>query len=1116
MFVRDSQISIALLLLIVGVGAADDGDAQKREFFEEKIRPILVDKCVNCHGAKKKESGLRLDSRTSILKGGDNGAAALPGLPAESLLMDAIRQRGNIKMPPNDKLEEAEILAIESWIQQGIYWPPNTPLLADNKKAREHWAFQPVKKIEPPPIKNEGWTQTDLDRFIMQKLESAELEPAPPADRQTLIRRATFDLTGLPPTPEEVAAFENDEAPDALAKLIDRLLDSPYYGERWGRYWLDVARYADNKGYVFFEDKNFPWAWTYRDWVIRAFNEDLPYDQFVLQQLAADQLKLGEDRRALAAMGFLTIGAHFTNNTHDQIDDRIDVVTRGLMGLTVTCARCHDHKFDPIPQADYYSLYGVFASSLEPTVPPLFTAKPTSNEYIEYEKGLNERIEKLDRFVAEQRNLIMAGARARADEYLLAVYRDRNHPSTENFMLLTDKGAITPAVIHRWKIYLEGIDQSDDPVWSIWHQFSELPEENFAETAKQLHTELFAAQPSGQKQSARATANSILFEEFRAAPPATMEEVAKTYGTVLKKIDEQWKASLQSAAEQRAAVPVAFDDADKEQLRQVLYGMDSPAVIPRLLGWGFLDLLPDRPTQGEFQKLLTDLEQFSKGPAGPPRAMVLEDAEQPYDPVIFQRGNPNQRGKQVPRQFPELISSVISTEARQPFSSGSGRLEMARAIVDPRNPLTARVYVNRVWLHHFGRGLVETPSDFGLQGGKPSHPELLDWLASWFIENGWSTKKLHRLIMMSAVYQQSSNANSTARERGQMIDPNNLLLSHFNRQRLDFESMRDAMLAATGALDRTLGGPAVNLLDGFQPRRTVYGFINRMDLPGLLRTFDYPEPAATSPKRDQTTVPSQALFFLNHQFVSDCAARILSRQDVSSLNDSQQRVQRVYHVLFGRAAEPEELLLAMSFLDGSQQPAGEPTWWKYGYGSVDATTKRVASFTELTYWTGLRWQAGPALPDPELGWVFIDRNGGHPAATDERCSIRRWISPFDGKISIAGLLKHAPPEGNGVRGRIVSSRDGILGEWKVKNSEAKTEIASIEIHTGDTIDLVVDFQGEITHDEHIWEIKVNETSPDNGQPHVWDSVADFRGQRSNPWQEFVQALLMTNEFVFVD
>ncbi len=1119
------RITIWLLVLSVGLlpqraSRADEepaiGPRETVELFERRVRPVLVERCVKCHGPKKQESGLRLDSREAILRGGDSGPAAVPKKPGESLLVEAVKQTGDFKMPPDKPLEADAIAAIVRWVEDGLPWPNSGATGASGEDAaKAHWAFQPVVRPEPPDVNDKIWPKTGVDQFVLSRLESQQLLPAPKADPVMLIRRATFDLIGLPPTPEEVLAFEEAfqvDADEAWRGLIDRLLESPHYGERQGRYWLDVARYADNKGYVFFEQKEFPWAWTYRDWVVRAFNEDVPYDRFVTLQLAADQANV--DPADLAAMGFLTLGPRFSNNTHDILDDRIDVVTRGLLGLTVTCARCHDHKFDPIPQADYYSLYGVFRSSREPTLRPLLTAVPDTDQSREFAVGLQERIDKLESFIATQREDLMLGSRKRAAEYLLAAHKQRNHPTTEDFMLLTDKGAIIPAMLRRWEAYLKTARRQKDPVWTVWFRYSDLPDDEFAERAKEVHANagrgllpVGAESSAGTGRSARPAVNPLVAAAFSGEPPKSMDDVAKVYGELLAKVDTDWQTLLKKDAQ-----ATRLEEDSAEALRQVLYGAGSPPMVPQELGWGFLDLLPDRPTQGEFKTLLGEVETFSTSGAGvPARAMVLVDSAVSYDPVIFQRGNPNREGTPVPRQFLKLFSPGN----RAPFETGSGRIDLARAIVDPKNPLTARVFVNRIWQQHFGTGLVETASDFGLRSSTPSHPKLLDWLASEFIASGWSTKKLHRLIMTTSSYRQSSVASAAATEQAMLVDSANRLLWKFPRRRLGFEAMRDSHLAVSGTLDRTLGGGPQNVLSGYNGRRTIYGFVDRMDLPGLMRTFDFPEPAATSPRRDVTTVPQQALFFLNHSFVAETAGRVLRRPDVTGLTDPSERIERIHRILFGRSPDDDELVLAGQFLNRSDKEPATQTAWKYGYGGVDEETKRVATFAELTHWTGTRWQAGPTLPDAKLGWVFHDRSGGHPASSDDRCFVLRWTAPVSGEFEVSGKLAHRPEPGNGVRGRIVSSEHGVLGEWKVDQSEADTPVAKVTIKAGETIDFVVDWQGHITHDEFEWPVVISQLTENRGKAQ-WDSNRDFRGATSDPWTDYVHALLMTNEFVFLE
>jgi hypothetical protein len=779
-----------------------------------------------------------------------------------------------------------------------------------------HWAFQPVKAPPLPAVRRQDWPRTSIDHFILAKLEERGLAPSAPADRRTLLRRVTFDLTGLPPTPEEVAAFEADRTPDALAKVVDRLLASTHYGERWGRHWLDVARYADTKGYVFFEEQAYPWAWTYRDYVIRAFNEDLPYDQFIVQQLAADKLPLGQDRRPLTAMGFLTLGGHFMSNPHDIIDDRIDVVTRGLLGLTVQCARCHDHKFDPIPMKDYYSLYGVFASSMEPIEPPLFADPPKTPAYEAFRKELEKREQALANFIRTKHRQLVESARSRAADYLLAAYTLRDQPRTDDFMLIADGNDLNPAMLARWQAYLKRTGKKHHPVFAPWHQLAELPEKDFGDKARELCAEM------SKGSYANGRINPLLAQALAEKPPQNMKDVAQRYGEVLNRTEKAWQETVARAVAAKMSPPTALTDPAAEELRQVFHGPASaPDVAPSV--FSELELLPDRASQGKLQELRKAVEKWrAEGAGAPPRAHVLVDTPALYEPCVFQRGNPNNRGATVRRQFLEVLAGPV----RRPFQQGSGRLELAHAIADANNPLTARVLVNRVWLHHFGRGLVATPSDFGVRSDPPTHPALLDHLAATFVRDGWSIKKLHRRIVLSSAYQQRSDDRPESRR----LDPENTLLWKMNRRRLDFEAMRDALLAVSDRLDRTSGGPPVkDILSASARRRTLYGFLDRLHVPGLLRSFDFPSPDASNPQRDNTTIPQQALFFMNNPFAIECARHLVQLPEIAAEKDCARRVDRLYRRLFGRGATAEEMILAREFTGGGMD-AGR--WMRYAQG----------------------------------------------------------------------------------------------------------------------------------------------------------------------------------------
>jgi len=802
----------ASTLRAVDLPAAPDGV----EFFEQKIRPVLVDTCYQCHGpeaadAGKLKGGLRLDSREALLKGGESGKpAVVPGNAEGSLLIRALRHTDpDLAMPPKKKLGDRQIADFVTWVNLGAPDPRVAASEAGKPKAdaKSHWAFQAVKDQPVPEVKNPAWTKTPIDAYVLARLEAKGIAPAGEADNRTLIRRATYDLTGLPPTPEEVDAFVADSSSDAYEKLVDRLLASPRYGERWGRYWLDLARYSDTKGYVYGdrEEAQFVHAHAYRDWVIKAFNDDLPYDQFLLKQIAADQLEATKttgagtsaavaNHRDLAAMGFLTVGRRFLGIPHDIIDDRIDVVTRTTQGLTVACARCHDHKFDPIPTADYYSLYGVFANSSE-RVAPIVSQPAQTKEYAEYLAELKKRTDKLESTFNAKRDGMVDRLRRRAPDYLVAVL-DADKMPNELFYENVDPDDLNRIVIRQWQQYLFHRGRSGfDPVFAVWHALAALPQNEFKAKAPDVIKALLADEKN--------KLNPLVAKAFAGAAPASMKDVAVAYGKLLADADKAWREVHENPT------LTGLPGADQEHIRQIVYGPDSPATIPNGaivdVEWFFPE-----STRVELGKLQKEIDLLNiTHPGAPDHAVYLVDRETVVvKPRVFKRGNPATKGEEVPIQY----LSVVAGEKRQPFTHGSGRLEMAKAIASPSNPLTARVMVNRIWAWHFGTGLVNTPSDFGTRCEAPSHPELLDWLARRFVEGGWSTRKLNKLIMTSAVYRQASAAENPA---AASADPSNKLLWHFNRQRLDFEAMRDSLLFVSGELDTSIGRMAMAEWKGY-------------------------------------------------------------------------------------------------------------------------------------------------------------------------------------------------------------------------------------------------------------------------------------------------------------
>jgi hypothetical protein len=871
-------------------------------FFERRVRPVLAENCVRCHGPKKQQAGLRLDSGEAVLKGGDHGPAIVPGAPEKSLLMQAVRHQGDLEMPPDGELPAAAVVDLVAWVKMGAPWPasPAANAATTDASPSTHWAFRNPADPPVPEVKDRSWPVTTVDRFILARLEREGLTPSPEADRRTLIRRATFDLHGLPPTPEEVEAFAADESAGAYDRLIDRLLDSPRYGERWGRHWLDVARYSDTKGYIY-EDREqprYPFAYTYRDYVIRSFNDDLPYDRFVIEQLAADRLR---DRRpgSVAALGFLTLGRRFANSTHDVIDDRIDVVSRGLLGLTVTCSRCHDHKFDPIPTTDYYALYGIFAACterverLDPAAAPIGGSAGYVRELRKREAALAARLE-LERTKLSDQVRKMSGA------YLAAVLVAEKLPG-DDFYVILSADDVNPVLARRWQSYLLGTRKAFHPIFGVWNALTGLPDADFAARAPEVLRRLIG-DPSRpvNRRVARA------FED----PPPSRREVAERYGRLLR-------AAFDAKPDEVAA------DRSLAELRDVLYAPGSPAVVPPI-GLNEVEAFFDEKARVELGKLQIQVDKAHlEDPAAIPAAHALADAPEIRPQFVFLRGNPKRKGPEVSRRF----LTVLSAAPPRPFTEGSGRLELARAIASPANPLTARVFVNRVWQWHFGCGLVATASDFGLRSDPPTHPELLDHLAGRFVAAGWSVKALHRLIMRSRAYRQASADRPECRRR----DPENRLVWRANRRRLDFESFRDSILFVSGDLDPRPGGRPFDLTDpGASPRRTVYGLVDRISLPGVLRAFDFANPDAHSPGRFATTVPQQALYLLNGAFVRGQAEVLLRLIDVAAVTDPGARIERLYRRIYQRSPTPAQRELALRFLAGT--PASEPpasAWRRY-------------------------------------------------------------------------------------------------------------------------------------------------------------------------------------------
>ena len=882
------------------------------EFFESKVRPILADRCYKCHSAASgsPRSSLALDWRGGWETGGVRGPAIVAGDPENSLLIEAVRYAGEVQMPPDGKLPSDQVNDLVAWVRMGAPDPrtaaPNATAAKYGGNGKNHWAFKPVSKPTPPAVANGAWVKNDVDRFVLAKLEARSMSPNPQADKRTLIRRAYYDVIGLPPTPEQVNAFLADVSPNAFEKVVDGLLASPHYGERWGRHWLDVARYSDTKGQPNFrreETPFFPYAWTYRDYVIKSFNDDLPYDRFIREQLAADLIDDGRSAKknpaTLAALGFLALGDRFAGNRHDVINDRIDVTSKAFLGLTVTCARCHDHKFDPIPTADYYSLYGIFASSAEPDEAPIIA--PPNASYDEY---LVKRQE-LDARTATQVNqhiaTLFGDYRRHGGLYLMAT----TLPENQRARYVSRAGA-NPALVQNWAALMRPNIRAGIPIFQVWTAMARVPEARFEQQAPRVLENLLRGDTQAGRGRGRGPMaepppelHPLVRKAFNGRPPSRIEEVADKYAALLARTDPEWEAAMEPVWQ--AALFRILPRPDQNQLRQL--------------------------------RNQSDLLEVTE-PGARARAHVLVDAPKPADAPILVRGQAEAPGQIVPRRFLE----VLSTRDRPRYRDGSGRLELADAIASPANPLTARVIVNRIWQHHFGDGFVSTPDDLGNQSAAPTHPELLDWLASRFVADGWSMKKLHRMILLSAAWQQSSRNNPRFAE----LDPFNDLLWRANIRRLEFEPLRDSILAIGGALDRTVGGRPIDLAAGMRaapgrggrgnvagrlppdPRRTVYGFVDRANPDEVLNTFDVATPAMTTGKRYETTVPQQALFLMNSPLVIEQVRTVVNREAFQGAASDEARIAYLYELFFQRLPTENEVSMGKTFVAEFQASAPEP------------------------------------------------------------------------------------------------------------------------------------------------------------------------------------------------
>lgn len=899
------------------LSAKQDFKPEQLDFFETKVRPLLSEKCLECHSHEKGKvkGGLSMDTREEIIKGGENGIVFNQDNVPKSVLLKAINWDGDLQMPEKKKLTDEQISVFTKWFEMGM---PDSRQSSDkvvsktNKK--DYWSFQPVVKPKIPFVKTETWCYNNIDRFVLAKLEEKGIIPAVTAHKETLIRRAYFDLIGIPPTPKQTAEFVLDESSNAFEKVIDKLLADPGYGERWGRHWLDTARYSDTTGELNnrVKDYRYSYAWSYRDWVINSFNTDMPYDQFLKNQLAADKIP-NNNIANLAALGFLTVGQRF-NNTDDEINDRIDVVGRGMLGLTLACARCHDHKFDPITSADYYALRGIFLSCTEPGEGPVIAGDPNSPKFIEFTNKIKEYEQKSYQayygIVREHGDRIRKNAQAMA-EFIMILGKS---PSVE-------QRAQASEIAKKNKLGEREITDN------FGRRFR--PNDSLLGPFVKMHNDKLTIEQVLSDKKQKYSPVVLEFLKKQQDSPATDLEIAKLIGSFFAELEtstapvfaqimspETKPEDLNFNKDQAEAIAFPFElnlmsELSIEKLKRIA------ARFPM-------------QQQGElinktFINQINELKLTFKG--GPVRAMVIEDKPKPVDSPLFVRGNAPKAGEQVkiiPRRFIEVLNTANISEFSK---SESGRLELAEAIANKNNPLTARVMVNRVWMHHFGEGLVRTPDDLGNQSGAPTHPELLDFIANWFMEDygakkpAWSLKALHKAIMLSKTYQQSSNTFSKFQlDEYSKLDPGNSLLWHANVRRLDFEAYRDSLLSMGKVLQRdTVGGPSFNVLEEpFIFRRTAYAYIDRANMPDVMMQFDMSNPTEPNTKRTSTIVPQQALFLMNSPLVANIVQNISRRQEmvdaVKLEKNTDKGIITAFRIVLQRTPTASERKFALDFL----------------------------------------------------------------------------------------------------------------------------------------------------------------------------------------------------------
>lgn len=970
-----NKVVLLRLLPVLALCLGRDGFAAEATpaalTFEQHIRPILKAYCLDCHGGgEKPEGGLDLRLKRLIVQGGESGSSLQPGQTAGSNLLKRIKSG---EMPPSEKkVPAAQVAIIEQWIAAGAPTArpePETiaPGLGITEEERAYWAYQPIRRPTAPAVRDHSVIRSDIDLFVAAKLESLELGLNSEADRFALLKRATFDLTGLPPSIDETDEFLADQSPDAYDRLLDRLLASPHYGERWGRHWLDVAGYADSEGDGAVDTLR-PYIYKFRDYVIASLNADKPLNQFLIEQLAGDELvpqphkNLPADaQEKLVATGFLRMAADPTASGQGEPDasrnqvvaDTLKIVSSSLLGLSVGCAQCHDHRYDPISQNDYYQLRAIFEPSLNwkawvtprDRVISLYTeadrakAAAVETEVATMQAAYNQ---KRDKFVAEAFDKELEKHPAENRDKLRDAFKTAGDKRTEEQKMLVASNPalnIHPGVLYQYNAAAAEELKKDDA--AIQAKRAEKPVEDFI---------------------------SVLDEPVGANPQT-----------------------------------VLFHRGDYRQAKQVVQPADLTIAAP-------------------------DNQRFT-----------------------------------IPEDDPSLPTS-------------GRRLAWAKHLTNGQHPLLGRVLMNRFWLHHFGRGIVDTPSEFGLLGTRPTHPELLDWLAVELPRRDWSAKQLHRVMMTTAAYRQSSARN----ERNNARDADGALYSRYPVRRLEAEIVRDRAIAVAGRFNDAMFGKPLEIMEDFAgqvhvkddvPRRSVYVQDRRSKPVSLLAAFDAPVMAVNCERRSSSTVAPQSLMLMNGDFFLAQADHLAKRLRDSTPTDFERE---------------QTAPLASRF--GTHR-----AHWQFGYGYIEAAAGAAArvQFTALPHFTGSAWQGGAALPDAGLGWALLHATGGH-TGDQQHCVIRRWTAPRDGTVAITGKLKHPSQNGDGVRSRIVTTHSGLVGNWQAKTGDVDTAVTGIVVKAGDSIDFVTDCIADVNSDSFEWTVQIELTGPANGAER-WDSAAEFHG-----------------------